>query len=151
MYLIVPNNQKTVADLASTIDEIALTNAIAQLDSQSVMLSLPKWEYAYSIEDMKPYLSQLGMGIALGGSADFSNMYPVGPGDIAISKAIHKTYIKVSEQGTEAAAVTVIGMELTSISAPRPLTLDHSFLYVIREKQTGIILFIGIVADPSIS
>jgi len=149
MYLVVPANQRSIADITSTLDGTALTNAISQLDSQHVRLSLPKWEYAYTIKDMKPHLAQLGMGVAFGESADFSNMYPVAPGAMAISKAIHKTYIKVSEQGTEAAAVTAIGVIVTAPAPSPPLILDHPFLYVIREKQTGIILFIGVVNDPS--
>ena len=112
-------------------------------------LDIPKWEYSYSIDDMKPELTSLGMGIAFGSNADFSAMYNLEQGSSNISKAIHKTYIKVNEEGTEAAAVTAIGMELTTVAAPPVIKIDHPFLYTIVEKQTGAILFTGIVNDPS--
>jgi serpin B len=118
------------------------------MDSAYIFLHLPKWQYAYSIEDMKPHLTQLGMGIAFGDHADLSNMYPAAPGSLQVSRAIHKTFIKVSEEGTEAAAVTAISVGPTAVLHPI-VSFDHPFLYVLREKQAGIILFIGIVNDPT--
>lgn len=149
MYLLLPANaQQPIADLTGTIGWPAISEALSKMDSSKISLSMPKWEYAYSIEDMRPHLTQLGMGIAFG-TADFSNMYDVAPGALAIGRSIHKTYIKVSEQGTEAAAATVISIGLTASAPGPPLVLDHPFLYFIREKQTGLILFMGIVSDPS--
>jgi serpin B len=96
---------------------------------------------------MLPDLAALGMGIAMGKSADFSNMYST---PVMLSKAIHKTYIKVSESGTEAAAVTALGMTLVDLGPNIPAILvNHPFLYFITERQTGAILFIGMVDDPT--
>lgn len=90
------------------------------------------------------------MGIAFSETkADLTKMYPQGA---YVSQAIHKTYINVDETGTEAAAVTAIGAGVTSIgSAPMPITMtiDHPFMYVIQEKTSGVILFIGMVNDPT--
>ncbi|MEO6839058.1 MAG: serpin family protein, partial [Ginsengibacter sp.] len=91
----------------------------------------------------------LGMGIAFGGNADFSKIYDPTQVKVYISKAIHKTYIKVSEAGTEAAALTAFGAGTTSISVPPIFKLDHPFLYSIIEKQTGAVLFLGTLNDPS--
>jgi len=100
---------------------------------------------------MKPELTQLGMGIAFDKyqNADFSNLYAAPPGQVYISKAIHKTWIKVNEAGTQAAAATAIGIHNTTAPPPPPtITLDHPFFYAIVEKQTGAILFAGILFDP---
>jgi serpin B len=121
------------------------------MDSATVQLQMPKWEYSYKIENMKSELAQLGMGIAFAGDADFSKLYDPSQVKPFISKAIHKTYIKVSEEGTEAAAVTAIGMEVTATPIFNVFNLDHPFLYIIIEKQTGTILFLGTVNDPGIN
>jgi len=91
----------------------------------------------------------MGMGIVFGDAADLANMYSVAPGTLQVSRAIHKTYIKVSEQGTEAAATTVITITETAIETPPTITFDHPFVYILRERQSGAILFIGLVSDPS--
>jgi serpin B len=149
MYLLLPaSSQQPIADLTGTIGWSAISEALTKMDSSRISLSMPKWEYAYSIDDMRPHLTQLGMGIAFG-HADLSNMYQVSPGALAIGRSIHKTYIKVSEQGTEAAAATVISIVPTASAPGAPLVIDHPFLYFIREKQTGLILFVGMVSDPS--
>jgi len=147
MYILLPNNRtQSLNDFALSLDQSSLTNAFSHLDSTTVQLSLPKWEYSYSIESMIPSLRKLGMGIAFSGEADFSNMYSA---PVFISKALHKTYIKVNESGTEAAAVTVIGITLTSSPAGPPLVkIDHPFVYLVTEKQTGSMLFMGLLNDP---
>jgi serpin B len=147
MYILLPNDrQQPLNSFALSLDLSSLTTAFSHLDSSSVRLSLPKWEYAWSIDDMIPNLTKLGMGIAFGGDADFSGIYSA---RVQITKAVHKTYIKVNESGTEAAAVTAIGVGFTSAPAqPAPLTLDHPFVYLITEKQTGSILFMGLLNDP---
>ena len=150
MYLALPSNKdQSIVDFAASFDAAALTSVLSRLDTQNVQINLPKWEYAYSIDDMIPNLTQMGMGISFGNTADFANMYSVPPGTLYISRAIHKTYIKVSEQGTEAAAATVIGITLTSTSSNPTITFDHPFVYILRERQSGAILFIGLVSDPS--
>ena len=89
------------------------------------------------------------MGIAFGQGADFSAMFS---SSAAISQAAHKAYIDVSETGTVAAAATAITVIATVVgSTPMiPVVMvDHPYLYFIVEKQTGDILFIGTMNDPS--
>jgi serpin B len=148
MYLAIPiDNSWSIADFVAAFTRDSLTNAYAHMDSTFVGVSLPRWEYPYSIPILNDELTALGMGIAFGSTADFSGMYPNRP--LHISQVAHKAYIKVSEEGTEAAAVTSVGTTATLVPAAWPVKADHPFLYLITEKQTGTVLFLGIVADPT--
>lgn len=153
MYIALPKNmQQPVSAFASLMNKDIFKNAIGKMDSVNLQLEIPKWEYSYAIDDMKPELSLLGMGIAFSDAADFSKIYDPNQVPVHVSKAIHKTYIKVNEEGTQAAAATAIGISFTSVSqGPPVLKLDHPFLYGIIEKQTGAVLFVGIVNDPSVN
>ncbi len=149
MYVVLPaGQQQSLTDFAASFSNTTLSNGLSRLDSQSVGLFLPKWEFSYTISDMLPDLYMLGMGIAMGTTADFSNMYTT---QIYLSQAVHKTYINVSEAGTEAAAVTAVGATTTVVGPPEipAILVNHPFLYFITEKQTGAILFIGMVDDPT--
>jgi serpin B len=88
----------------------------------------------------------MGMGIAFTENADFSN---ISDRATMISFVLHQAFIETNEEGTEAAAATVVGIGTTSMPAgPFILNIDHPFLYVIRETTTNAILFMGRVADP---
>ena len=89
-------------------------------------------------------LAQLGMLDAFTGAADFSGMD--GTRDLFIGHVAHKAYISVNEEGTEAAAATGVSMVL---SIPAAMTIDHPFIFLIRDIETGTILFMGRVMDPS--
>ena len=79
--------------------------------------------------------------------ADFTG---ISSPSLAVSKVFHKGFIRVDEKGTEAAAATAVVMSNESASMPgRQLAFDHPFLFVLRDKQTGVALFVGRVADPS--
>jgi serpin B len=150
MYILKPvDQQQSLNTFSASLNENILGDAINKMDSAAIELQMPKWEYSYKIEDMKPELAQLGMRIAFTKDADFSKLYDPSQVRVHISKAIHKTYIKVNEEGTEAAAVTAIGMGITSSPASSPIfKLDHPFMYAIIEKQTGAVLFLGMMNEP---
>jgi len=83
----------------------------------------------------------------MAGKADFTGMTTAEP--LVIGAVLHKAFVKVDEEGTEAAAATVVMMERTS--APQvqaEFTADHPFLFLIRHRKTGAILFVGRVTDP---
>lgn len=88
----------------------------------------------------------MGMGIAFTDDADFSNISDL---DLLINDVTHQTFIETNEEGTEAAAVTIVDVGTTSMPPP-PLVvkLDHPFIYLIRETTTNSIIFMGMVADP---
>jgi len=105
----------------------------------------PKFEFdtKYSLNE---HLKTLGMPTAFSDNADFSGMTT--EEQLFISEVIHQAYVKVDEKGTEAAAATAVVMELTSAMPRNIFKADHPFIFIIQEKQTGNMLFIGKVNDP---
>jgi len=87
------------------------------------------------------------MPTAFTSTADFSGM--TGEEDLYIGFVIHQAYIDVNEEGTEAAAATAIGIKATAVMPSRLFIADHPFIFIIQEKSTGNILFLGRVTDPT--
>jgi serpin B len=109
---------------------------------------LPKFKLEYSVELKQP-LQALGMKTAFDSlGADFSGIAP----QLFISAARQKTFVEVKEEGTEAAAVTGVAMQSRGIAMPPPnpfqMIVDRPFLFLIEDKQTGTILFMGVMFDP---
>ncbi|MBR9691639.1 serpin family protein [Candidatus Woesearchaeota archaeon] len=108
---------------------------------------LPKFKFETKYF-MKETLEQMGMPTAFkSGQADFSGMD--GSNDLYIGNVIHQAYVKVDEKGTEAAAATAVVMELTAAMPTNIFRADHPFIFLIQEKGTGNILFMGKVVDPT--
>jgi len=121
-------------------------DAMVPLPPPTIQLSLPKFTFtsAFSLKDT---LSAMGMPNAFGPGADFSGMD--GKRDLFISAVLHKAFIGVNEQGTEAAAATAVVMQKSA--APRPplrVNVDRPFVFLIRDGMTGTVLFLGRVLDP---
>ncbi|HEY96070.1 MAG TPA: serpin family protein [Dehalococcoidia bacterium] len=120
---------------------------ISGLQYNQVALAMPKFEFESEFK-MRDTLSAMGMPIAFSASADFSGM--TGARDLYIDQVIHKAFVSVDETGTEAAAATAVDMKLTSMPAePVIVTVDHPFIFFIRDIETGTILFIGRVLNPN--
>lgn len=124
--------------------------AVESLQSNRMELSLPKFEASYTkslVDDLK----QLGMNDPFDASkADFSLMSESRGKDLVIGEVLHKSFIRVDEKGSEAAAVTSIMMKATSMPYREELQLsfDRPFFYAIIDKQAKIPLFMGILANP---
>jgi serpin B len=114
-----------------------------------IILTLPKFKMTQEFE-LGNTLVSMGMAQAFQkGAADFSGM--TGKRDLWISEAIHKAYIDVNEEGTEAAAATGIVMRSMAMRREQPpivFCADHPFLFVIRDNRSGGILFMGRLSDP---
>ncbi len=109
---------------------------------------LPKFELKYELS-LNKVLTAMGMGIAFSDFADFTGIYS--QGGISISQVFHKTYVKVDEEGTEAAAVTYVGVETTSAGSSKfYMRLDKPFIFVIKDNQTNSLLFIGKIINPEL-
>jgi len=113
--------------------------------TRKVELAMPKFTTQYEIK-MNDVLAALGMGIAFTDFADFTRMYK--PGGLRIDEVKHKTFVKVDEEGTEAAAVTSVGIVETSLPQIITMRVDHPFVFAIRENHSQTILFIGKMAAP---
>ncbi len=130
-------------------DLIKQTDAVSR--EKQVGVSIPKFSIESSMELNKP-LVDLGMGLAFSDAADFSGI--TSDCALKINKVIHKVRVDVDEEGTEAAAATAI-MMMRSAMLPRPpeveFSADRPFLFLIRERSTGVVLFMGRVEKPSAS
>ena len=145
MTLVLPAGGVDLEGLIAGIDGEKWRAWTDSLSTHKGRLLMPKFETTYEIE-LKDALSALGMGLAFTPDADFSGMRE--GGGLWIDKVKHKTYVRVDEAGTEAAAVTSVGM----IDVANPDTfimhINRPFLFAIREKHSGTILFIGKITDP---
>ncbi len=119
----------------------------SDLKTTEVDVFLPKFTMTYQCE-LGRVLAAMGMPQAFGSAADFSGM--TGSRDLFISNVIHKAFVAVDEEGTEAAAATGIVRRLTAVRQPPPMfRADRPFLFLIRDKETGSVLFMGRVTDPT--
>ena len=149
MNIFLPDPGKSLSDVYEKIDAETWNewmNAFTRRDE--VVVQLPKFKYEYKTLLNDP-LTEMGLGPAFTpGFADFSGINP--DKELYISRVIHQTFIDVNEKGTEAAAVTVVEIRLTS-AGPENLyfIVNRPFLYAIREKNTGALLFMGKVGKPS--
>jgi serpin B len=112
-----------------------------------VLLSLPRFKMEAAFK-LKPVLCALGAELAFGDHADFSG---IGGGPLRISEVVHKAYVEVNEEGTEAAAATAVGaFGAAAVPAPKPKVFkaDHPFLFFIRDRDTNAVLFSGRLLDP---
>jgi len=118
---------------------------LSEFEEDSGVVRMPKFELEYE-DSLAEVLIQMGMGIAFSPYADFSRMSDA---SLCIDQVLHKTYVKVDEEGTEAAAVTVVGMIEGSSSGGHPfLEINRPFVFVIYESHTGTIWFVGRIMKP---
>ncbi len=119
---------------------------ISSLQPTHVTLTMPQFEFDSEFS-LKDTLAGMGMPIAFSSSADFSGM--TGNPELFISDVLHKAFVAVDEDGTEAAAATAVIMKLTAVPEPPvEFTIDHPFIFLIRDIDTGAILFVGRVLNP---
>lgn len=153
-FALLPDGQVTPREWLAQQDQATLFDNIAGMMAQkaniSVELAMPKFESRYE-DSMLNELTRLGMGIAFDpNQADFSQMNALHTKDLFISEVKHKTFVRVDEKGTEAAAVTSVEVSLTSMPmSDRQLTFDRPFLYGIMDVKTGLPIFVGIMEDPA--
>ena len=124
-----------------------VSNILAQKNgNQEVALTMPKFEFESEF-GLKDTLMGMGMVAPFQDSADFSGMSS--QSDLHIDDVVHKAFVSVDEAGTEAAAASAVIVGTTSMPLePVTVTLDRPFVFLIRDIQTGAILFIGRVMNP---
>ena len=152
MLVILPKNND-INGVESSISYEKINGWKANLHTEEVQqLYLPKFKFETKYF-MAQDLADMGMPTAFTDDADFSGM--TGKRDLAISAVIHQAFVEVNEEGTEAAAATAVVIRETSMPGPGPepiiFNADHPFIFVIQDRETGNILFMGRVSDPTIS
>jgi serine protease inhibitor len=148
MLVVVPLQNNNIDDFIANMTNDKWNSIVNQMTvHKDFQISLPKFKFEYE-KSLNDILTQMGMGIAFSNMADFTKINP--GGGLFISDVKHKTFIANDEEGTEATAVTTVVVSNTSTYANQ-LIADRPFLFVIKERQTNAIMFIGRVASPEYS
>jgi len=144
MTVILPNEGSTVADAIAALTDEHWSDITRSLTGCEANIRFPRFKAECEYKLHNDILPDMGMITPFTDYADFSKISDT---PLSISEVIHKTFVEVNEKGTEAAAVTEVGMSFTSANPtpPQPVdfTVNKPFLFLIRERSTGIILFIG--------
>lgn len=154
-FALLPEGKTTPREWFAAQDRASLFGELARMAAkkpvETVRLAFPKFESRYE-DDLVDELSRLGMGSAFDAArADFSGMGENRARNLFIGEVKHKTFVRVDEKGTEASAVTSVGIRLTSMPPSGPeLVFDRPFLYGILDLETGIPLFTGVMEDPTV-
>jgi len=145
MTIVMPYGDGTLSELVQSLDAARWAEIVDGLTTVESQVWMPKYtlEYELTLNDV---LKALGMQIAFDEfNADFSKIYD-GPWNLYISKVKHKTFVDVNEEGTEAAAVTSVEVGVTAM--PPTVMVNRPFVFAIREKFSGTILFMGRMMNP---
>ena len=146
MVIFLPKKVDGLPDVEKSLGKTGPDALLKKLHEQEVVVSVPKFKMTSQF-GLKKVLTAMGMKDAFTGKADFSGMN--GRKDLFISAVIHKAFVDVNEEGTEAAAATAVVMVGGAAPAPPPVfRADHPFLFLIRHEKTGVVLFMGRVMSP---
>ena len=148
MIIFLPKEHDGLDEFEKTLTIENLSKWLSKLYKREVIVSVPKFKMTSQFS-LASVLKSMGMIDAFSSNADFSGIN--GRRDLSISAVIHKAYVDVNEEGTEAAAAAAVTMKLTSIGPSRTpvFKADHPFLFLIRDNHSGSILFIGRVMNPN--
>lgn len=150
MSLLMPANPEMpisqFVDEKLTAANLTFWRSNLTVDSRDITLELPKFEFEYEIK-YNDILKAMGMSTAFNKvEANFMGIADVSPQNLYIDEVKHKTFIRVDEKGTEAAAVTSVGIGLESL--PPQMIADRPFVFIIYERESGTNLFMGVVRNP---
>ena len=146
MVILLPQNGQ-FDTFEGSLDLQKLNGILGQLEYRQVGLTMPKFEFESSFA-LKDTLSEMSMPVAFSPDADFSGM--TGNRELSITEVVHKAFVSLDEAGTEAAAATAVIVGLTAIpEEPVTINIDRPFIFLIRDIETGAILFVGRVLNPS--
>jgi serpin B len=141
MTIVLPKAGSSVESLASSLDASVLQSVANNLRIAQVDLFVPKVKISFT-RSLIPDLKGLGMLVPFTDQADFTRMSTRGR-ELYISQVKHKAYVDINEEGTEAAAVTSTGISVTSAPLTTTMRVDRPFVFLIRERLSGTVLFMG--------
>ena len=154
ILLLLPKNDN-LTKLESILSTKNISDWKKNLEEQRVKIYIPKFKFEtkyFMADDLK----EMGMPLAFSDSTDFSGMTASGKKDLKIDEAIHQAFVEVNEEGTEAAAATAVIMAPLGAAGPQKepkipiFRADHPFIFLIQQKSTGDILFMGRVVNPNL-
>lgn len=148
MYFFLPRSGSNLSAFLQTLTADNWEQWMQQFHNREGSIQIPRFKLEYETE-LTPVLSALGMGTAFSRQADFSGLSSV---PVQIDQVKHKTFVEVNEEGTEAAAVTSIGIRATAAMPTQPfnLVVNRPFFCAIRDNRTGTVLFMGAIAEPTL-
>lgn len=147
MVVVAPKSGTSLAPVYAQLEPAAWASLMDRMRSGRIMLGLPKFRLQYNTR-LDPALKDIGMAIIFDGRrADLSRIADgSAAGNLYVTRVQQNTFLNVDETGSEAAAATAVGVGLTS--APPSIVFNRPFVFAIRERTSGTILFIGRVGDP---
>jgi serine protease inhibitor len=145
MVVVLPAPDVPLADIVAELSPAWWDGLVAALDTVELDLYLPKFRIEYDAYLNSPLVA-MGMGSAFSPDADFSRLTPH---RVCLQFVRQKTFVEVDEAGTRAAAVTSVGVGVTSVVEPRIMRVDRPFLFAIRERLSGAVVFLGTIGDPT--
>ena len=150
MYILLPDEGTNLNSLVNDIDPDKLEAIFLEMKKIELELQLPKLKLEYGKKQLNDALTRLGMGDAFDGeTANFRAIASLDSGNLFVSFVDHKAVVEVNEMGTEAAAVTNIGIKLSSMSiTTQRFIVNKPYLFMIRDDRSGLILFIGKIVEP---
>lgn len=145
MVVLLPNDGKKISDIIESLDADSWSKWMKEMSAEETNVYLPRFKFDYK-RTINKELKAMGLGVAFSSSADFTGIRK--SGDLFISRVIHQSFIEVNEEGTEAAAATVV--EIKELSAPQESTFkaNKPFIFVIKEKKSNAIVFAGYLVNP---
>lgn len=148
MLLVLPRRKNGLAHIEECFEPGKLAICTQEMRKREVNIFLPKFKVESTFASIKRNLAALGLPDAF--DAQLANFSGISEQPLFISDVVHKAFVEVNEEGTEAAAATGIIMRTTSIGPPpKTFRADHPFIFLIRETASGKILFMGRICDPS--
>lgn len=151
MLIFLPKKDDGLAIVEKQLTTKNLATWQGKFRTADVKVTLPRFTFATQFK-LTETLKAMGMADAFSMGADFSGMSKAKKKDLFITDVVHKAFVALDEDGTEAAAATAVMMGLTSAirpTTPKVFKADHPFVFLIRHRETGSILFMGRVMDPT--
>lgn len=145
MTVLLPKNTKTIQNIYDNLTEETFTDWSTNFEEKKVKVYLPKFKFSYE-QGLNDILKASGLEKAFSDNADFSSLTTI---NAQITKVLQKTFVDVNEEGTEASAVTVVGIGETSVQLGPFFKADKPFIFLITDNSTNSICFTGKINMPS--
>jgi serine protease inhibitor len=148
MYIFLPDDGVPLDSFIANLDQATHEEYLSRFEPIDLAVKLPKFKVEYGVKRLNSVLEKLGMGIAFDPfEANFNGIASTPEGNLFIDYVDHKAFVEVNEKGTEAAAATIVGIGLTSISPG--FVVNRPFFFEIRDDRSGSILFMGKIVNPA--